>query len=47
MNQKRQAGSGTTGLAPWVNVWDAEHLKRAHALNESGKARGKGVLEGF
>ncbi|AFK72055.1 hypothetical protein I8746_03655 [Pseudomonas sp. USTB-Z] len=29
MNQKRQAGSGATGLAPWVNVWDAEHHKGA------------------
>lgn len=36
-----------TTLGEHYGTINAEHLKRAHALIESGKARGKIVLEGF
>ncbi len=36
-----------TTLAEHFGTIDAAHLRRAHALLESGKARGKIVLEGF
>ena len=45
----RLVDSGTlrTTLGEHFGVIDAANLKRAHALLESGKARGKIVLEGF
>jgi len=41
------AGTLRTTLAEVLGPIDAATLKRAHALIESGKARGKVVLEGF
>ena len=41
------AGSIKTTLAEHFGKINAENLKRAHALIESGKAKGKVVLEGF
>lgn len=41
------AGSVRTTLAEHFGTINAANLKRAHALIESGKARGKVVLEGF
>ena len=41
------AGTLRTTLAEHFGTIDAASLKRAHALLESGKARGKIVLEGF
>jgi NADPH2:quinone reductase len=40
-------GSLRTTLGENYGVINAENLKRAHALIESGKAVGKIVLEGF
>ncbi|MNN50851.1 Zinc-type alcohol dehydrogenase-like protein [compost metagenome] len=36
-----------TTLGEHYGTINAEHLKRAHAMIESGRARGKIVLEGF
>jgi hypothetical protein len=36
-----------TTLGQHFGVINAENLRRAHALIESGQARGKVVLEGF
>ncbi|MDX3974633.1 zinc-binding alcohol dehydrogenase family protein [Shinella sp.] len=41
------AGKIKSTLADHFGVINAENLKRAHALIESGKAKGKIVLEGF
>lgn len=41
------AGVLRTTLAEHFGAIDAAHLRRAHALIESGRARGKIVLEGF
>jgi NADPH:quinone reductase len=41
------AGKIRTTIAEHFGVINAENLKRAHAFLESGKARGKIVLEGF
>ena len=41
------AGNIRTTLAETVGTIDAANLKRAHALVESGRTRGKLVLEGF
>jgi len=41
------AGVIRTTLGEHFGRIDAENLKRAHALIESGKAKGKLVLEGF
>jgi len=41
------AGTLRTTLADTFGTINAENLKRAHALIESGKAKGKIVLEGF
>jgi len=41
------AGKIRTTMAEHFGVINAENLKRAHALLESGKSRGKIVLEGF
>ena len=40
-------GTLKTTLGEHYGTINAEHLKRAHAMIESGKARGKIVLEGF
>jgi NADPH:quinone reductase-like Zn-dependent oxidoreductase len=40
-------GKIRTTVAEHFGKINAENLKRAHALLESGKARGKIVLEGF
>lgn len=37
----------TTTVTEYYGVINAANLRRAHALIESGKARGKIVLEGF
>lgn len=42
-----EAGHLRTTLAEVVGPIDAEHLRRAHALVESGRAIGKVVLEGW
>ncbi|ONG45628.1 Zn-dependent oxidoreductase [Pseudoroseomonas deserti] len=42
-----EAGTLRTTLAETFGTINAANLKRAHALIESGKARGKIVLEGF
>jgi zinc-binding alcohol dehydrogenase family protein len=42
-----EAGSIRTTLAEKFGAINAANLKRAHALVESGKAKGKIVLEGF
>ena len=41
------AGKIRTTISEHFGKINAENLKRAHALLESGKARGKIVLEGF
>ncbi len=41
------AGKIKSTLADHFGAINAENLKRAHALIESGKAKGKIVLEGF
>ena len=41
------AGTVRTTLGETYGAINAENLRRAHALIESGKARGKIVLEGF
>ena len=41
------AGTLRTTLAETFGPINAANLRRAHALIESGKARGKIVLEGF
>lgn len=41
------AGTLRTTLGEHFGAIDAAHLRRAHAVIESGKARGKLVLEGF
>jgi NADPH:quinone reductase-like Zn-dependent oxidoreductase len=40
-------GTLTTTLTEIVGPINAANLKRAHALIESGRARGKVVLQGF
>ena len=40
-------GTLTTTLTEVVGPINAANLKRAHAMIESGRARGKVVLEGF
>jgi NADPH:quinone reductase-like Zn-dependent oxidoreductase len=41
------AGKMRTTVAEHFGIINAANLKRAHALLETGKARGKIVLEGF
>ena len=41
------AGKIRSTIADHFGTINADDLKRAHALLESGKARGKIVLEGF
>ena len=47
VSQLVDAGTLKTTLAEHFGQISAENLRRAHALVESGKARGKIVLEGF
>ncbi|MBK1683586.1 zinc-binding alcohol dehydrogenase family protein [Rhodoferax fermentans] len=47
VSQLVDAGTLKTTLADHFGLVTAENLRRAHALIESGKARGKIVLEGF
>ena len=42
-----EAGKITTTLGETFGTINAANLRRAHALIESGKAKGKIVLEGF
>ncbi|MFJ4255917.1 zinc-binding alcohol dehydrogenase family protein [Pseudomonas monteilii] len=47
VSQLVDSGVLKTTLGEHYGTINAEHLKRAHAMVESGKARGKIVLEGF
>ncbi|WJD60210.1 zinc-binding alcohol dehydrogenase family protein [Pseudomonas kurunegalensis] len=47
VSQLVDSGVLKTTLGEHYGTINAEHLKRAHAMLESGKARGKIVLEGF
>ena len=47
VSQLVDSGVLKTTLGEHYGTINAEHLKRAHAMIESGKARGKIVLEGF
>jgi NADPH:quinone reductase-like Zn-dependent oxidoreductase len=45
--QAHDAGKIRTTVAEHFGTINAANLKRAHALLETGKARGKIVVEGF